>query len=315
MAQKVYLLTGGAGNLARQIAARLVRGSDRVILFDLVPVLDRLPARCYYVQGDIMRRKTLVRLFDKSRPTHVLHLAAILSGKSEVSRELAWQVNATASFELLELACARGVHRFFFPSTTATYGGVLPVPLPEDHPQWPEGLYGATKVAVERLGVYYHERHGLDFRGVRLPVVVSRHAPPGAASAYCSRAFVDGIARGHFTFPVTPETRLATVYVEDVVDGIVRLLTAPAARLTRRLYNITAFSCAAGEVAEAIWRRIPDVAYDFAPDPAVMTLAHHWVVDLIDASARRDWGWKPRFDLPRMTSHLITALHQDTGGH
>ena len=64
----------------------------------------------------------------------------------------AWRVNASAAVELLELAAEHGVQRFFFPSTSATYGGRLPDPLPEDHPQWPDNIYGATKVAVERVG-------------------------------------------------------------------------------------------------------------------------------------------------------------------
>jgi hypothetical protein len=39
-------------------------------------------------------------------------------------------------------------------------------------PGWPENLYGATKVGVERPYHYYHVKHGLDYRRLRFPLIV-----------------------------------------------------------------------------------------------------------------------------------------------
>ena len=120
-----------------------------------------------------------------------------------------------------------------------------------------------TKATVERLGVYYHDKHGLDFRCIRLPVVISAFAPPGAASAYASRLFVEAVRTGRFTFKVRPETRPSVIYVKDVLSAIIGLLDAPSECLTRRVYNIDALAPSAGELAGVITSRIPEVKMSY----------------------------------------------------
>ena len=87
-----------------------------------------------------------------------------MSGSSEEDIAATWEINATASFKLMQLAVERGIEQFFFASTAASYGPVDQNPMPLNFEQWPESLYGATKVAVERAGVYFTHKHGLDFR-------------------------------------------------------------------------------------------------------------------------------------------------------
>lgn len=304
-----YLITGGAGNLACQLTFALAGDATRIVLFDRAerPVAPVAPG-CSYVQGDLTRAAEVQALLREHRPDTVLHLASLLSGASEADRRLAWQVNADGCFTLFEAALATGVRTVLFPSSMASYGSPLPDPLPEDYPQWPTGLYGVTKVACERLGVYYHTRHGLDFRSVRLPMVLSRHAPPGAASAYASRAFVEAVASRRFVFRVRPSTRVAAAYVQDVLDGMVALLRAPAERLTRRVYNIFGLAPNAQEIADAIAARLPGVDLRFEPDPAIAALVESWPAGIVDDSARRDWGWQPRYGLARLADEFLKEL-------
>src|SRR5262249_18141353 len=197
-----YLITGGAGNLACQLSFALP-DADRILLFDLAakPVAAVAP-KCTYICGDLTRPEDLPRLLCDFRPDRVLHLASLLSGSCEQDRQRGWQVNVDGGFALFEAALQAGVRQLFFPSSLAAYGAPLPDPLPEEFPQWPTGLYGVTKVACERLGVYYHAKHSFDFRCLRLPAVISRFAPPGAASGYSSRAFIDAVTHGSFVFKV-----------------------------------------------------------------------------------------------------------------
>jgi threonine 3-dehydrogenase len=308
-----YLITGGAGNLACQLTFELADPATRILLFDRAerPVAAVAPGS-HYVRGDLTHADEVRALFREHRPDTVLHLASLLSGASEENRPLAWQVNADGCFTILEEALATGVRRMFFASSLASYGSPLPDPLPEDYPQWPTGLYGVTKVACERLGAYYHARHGLDFRGLRLPMVLSRHAPPGAASAYASRAFVEAVESRRFVFRVRPSTRVSAVYVRDVLHGMKALLQAPANRLTRRVYNIFALAPTAQEIADAIAARIKDVDLRFEPDPKLITLVESWPAGIVDESARRDWDWQPSYELPRLADDFLKEL-QSTG--
>lgn len=299
-----YLITGAGGNLARQLVAELRAQGKETLGIDLTPA-QRAGA---WRQADVTDRSGMARLLAEFRPQCILHMASLLSISSAANPRRAWQVNASAAVELLELAAEHGVQRFFFPSTSATYGGRLPDPLPEDHPQWPDNIYGATKVAVERVGTCFALSRGLDFRSVRLPIVVSPHAPQAAVSAYASHLFVSAARGESFTVPVAPEVAVAAIYVRDVTRGILRLVAAAEERLTRRVYNLHGFAASAGALAQAAARRVPGFAYRFAPEELATRILGGQPSVYLDASARRDWGWEPQFDLAATADDMLATL-------
>ncbi len=304
-----YLITGGGGNLTCQLTFELVKRGCRVVLLDVVEKPNNPTAEgCIYVRGDMRSREDLADVLKNYRPQVILHFASLLSGSSDQDRELAWRVNVDGAFNLFELALEYDVDQVFFPSSLASFGGRLPDPLPEDFPQWPVGMYGVTKVAVERLGVYYHEKHGLDFRCLRLPVVLSAFASPGAVSSYASNAFIEAVRCGRFTFKVRPETQPSIIYVKDVLDGVIGLLNTPVGKLTRRVYNMHAMAPQAKQIAQVIAARIPDVELIFDPDPKVVDLIESWPIQITDSSARKDWGWRPKYDLERTADDFIQEL-------
>lgn len=305
----ICLITGGAGNLARQFSQVIAERYDRLILVDVAdPPPGQLTPNSTYERADLSNDSEIRRLMGTYRPTAVVHLASLLSGSCEQDRLRGWSVNADGTFFLLESALEYGVATFLFVSSVAAFGGELPDPLPEDAPQWPDGLYGVTKMACERLGVYYHRRHGLDFRCLRLPITISRFAPRGAASAFASHAFVESAVNRHYTFRVWPQTRMAVIYVQDAIGALASLLTAPAERLTRRVYNIHGLTITPRDLADTILHRLPDADLRFEPDPTFADLLASWPGAMNDSRARMDWGWTPRFDLDQMADHLIQEI-------
>jgi threonine 3-dehydrogenase len=306
-----YLVTGAAGNLARQLVAQLLADGKEVLQLDLARP-PQLPAAAAFETGDIANREWLAALLDQFQPDCILHMASMLSRTSEQDPERAWEVNATASVHLLLDAQGRGVQRFFFPSTNATYAGGIGDPMSEEQAQWPSLIYGVTKVAVERMGVYLQSKTGFDFRAVRLPIVLSPFAPQGAATAYASHAFVAATRGDEFVFPVTAEQCASSIYVRDVTEGILRLIAADGRVLTRRIYNLHAFAPTAGEVAAAIGERVPGFTFRYAPDQMAMDMIDPLPRVIVDASARADWGWAPRFDLPATADDMLATL-RNTG--
>ena len=306
---RTYFITGGNGNLSRQLAIELIKDGSKAVLFDLQPdPVNETNPQTVYVSGDITNSPLLRTIFEEHRPTHVLHMASMLSGSSEANRPRAWEVNATASYQLLELSLEDNVDCFFFPSTAATYGLNVLDPLPEDFPQWPENIYGATKVGVERTGTYFFQKHGLNFRSVRLPFVISQFAPDGALTAYASRVFVEALKGNHFSFPVPPEAVASTIYVKDVVSGIIKFINATNEKLTRRIYNMHAFAPTTESIALAIKKKIPSFSYSFEPKPNVVKMIDSLPAIMADDSARNDWGWNPAFGLEEMVNDFLTNL-------
>jgi threonine 3-dehydrogenase len=305
------LVTGASGNLACRLIALLraegLHGARvQLVLTDLQPPSGFKPAAdMIFEAADLCDPAALRRLVHDHRPQFLLHFGSLLSGACERDLARAWQINATAPIILLEAAAQLDGCVFFFPSTGATYGFGVPDPLPEDYPQWPENFYGAMKVAVERAGACFRAKRGLDFRGVRLPMVLSPSAPAAAVSAYASRAFVEARSGRPFVFPVSPETGISTIYIKDVIEGFHRLLSAPPARLSRGVYNLHSFDPTAADIAAAIRRHVPDFVCSFQPDPFVDRLLGGWPRVQVDASARADWGWAPRFNLETAAADLL----------
>lgn len=308
------LITGGNGNLGRLVADGLLAKGQHVITFDVPGTeSENLHDNETSLTGDIRDVDALKGILADHRPGTIYHLASLLSGSSEEDLLATWDINANASFHLLNLAHETGVGRFFFASTVATYGAVDADPMPEDFPQWPENMYGATKVAVERMGIYFKARHSLDFRCLRFPLVVSPSAPQGAVSAFPSHAFKAASRGETFRFPVAEATCMSTLFLDDAIDAIITFCAADPIKLSRPAYNLHGYHLSAGMVADAAWRRFPNFDCSFDPIEAVEHLIAGWPDRIDDQAARRDWGWQPRFDFEKSADRICDLLREEEG--
>ena len=306
------LIMGGAGSIGSRLAAALVTRGDEVLSLDVStePVVPsdafaRVDARI----GSVQDAAAVDEVVAEFRPDVIFHLAAILSGLAETDSELAWRVNVDGTRNVLEAARKFGTRKVVFTSTVATYGAGLPEPITEDVPQWPSGLYGVTKVLGERLGVYYHHRFGLDFRGVRLAAMVAPTAPAGgAASAFVCDLFVNAVREGAYDLYVYPNTRVPIVWVDDVVGALQLLNDADEGNLSRRVYHIIGAGPSVQEMVDAVQARLPEARLRFEIDPVRADIVESWPARMDDTAARTDWGWEPRFDLERMTAANLDAL-------
>ena len=304
MPLKSVLITGGNGNLGRLVADRFVAAGINVVSFDLP---DTTPAMgvSACVNGDMRDTALLAETLDTHKPDAILHLASLLSGSSEADPAAAWEINASASVSLMQMAQQRDIGPFVFASTVATYAAEFPDHLPEDAPQWPANVYGATKIAVERMGVWLKKSAGYDFRCVRFPMVLSPFAPPGALTAYPSHAVTAAAQGKAFVFPVSPETGMSTLYLEDVTRSLFEFTMADATRLSRPAYNLHGFHFTARQLAEKIRGQWPDAEIKFAPDPKINDMIQGLPDMIEDASARAEWGWEPAYDFDGTFAALI----------
>lgn len=306
------LITGGGGNLACQLTWTLSQQFKRMVLLDIVDApVGKVAPNADFERGDLSDAKLLDEVIGRIRPTTVIHLASLLSGSCEENRLRGWQVNIDGTFALFEAALRHKCPTLIFASSIAAFGGELPETLYDETPQWPDGLYGVTKMAVERLGVYYQRRHGIDFRCLRLPTTVSRFAPAGAVSALASHAFIEAARTGKFIFRSRPDTKLALIYVNDVLRAFALLLAAQATRLSRSVYNIGAMTVTPRQIADAIHNRLPRARLSFEPEEPAATLLASWPGAIDDSAARREWGWSSEFDLERTANDFLAQLQRE----
>ena len=222
-------------------------------------------------------------------------------------------MNQTGTWNLLEAARKQQVARFVFTSSIAVYGPGLPDPTPEDVALAPGTMYGVTKASGEMLCAYYRKRHGLDCRGVRFPGLISASLPGGGSTDYALFMYVDGVRRGAYESFARADTRVPLMYMPDGVRALLELAAAPRDQLTRTIYNISAFSPRADEIAASVARAVPGVAITYHPDPLRQGILDSWPRALDDSAARADWGWRAAYDLPAMTDDLVPRVRAMVG--
>jgi nucleoside-diphosphate-sugar epimerase len=141
-------VTGGAGNLGREVTLLLARRPHRVRIFDLPDVdyafADDLDA-IEVVHGDLRERATVA---ESCRGAEwVVHLAAVMPPLSEAQPDLAWAINVQGTRTLLEVMPQEA--KLVFVSSVATYGLAQTEIVGLEHPQRPIDFYGRTKVQNE----------------------------------------------------------------------------------------------------------------------------------------------------------------------
>jgi threonine 3-dehydrogenase len=307
------LITGAGGQIGHDLIGALVAQGHEVTSTDLAP---RPPSHAHaggdWHRLDVTDAVAVRDLFYELHPELVYHLAAILSARGEQDPRLAYDVNQTGTWNVLEAARKAKVQRLLFTSSIAVFGpppsGPLPDPTPDDVALHPTTMYGVTKVSGELLCAYYRTRYGIDCRGVRFPGLISAAMPGGGSSDYALFMYVDGVRKGGYEAFARSDTRIPLMYMPDGVRALLELSLAPRERLTRCIYNIAAFSPRADEIATSVQRVLPQARFTYGADPVRQAILDSWPKVIDDAAARRDWGWKPRYDLDAMTDDLIPRV-------
>jgi dTDP-glucose 4,6-dehydratase len=203
------------------------------------------------------------------------------------------KVGALGTHQALGVAKAKRA-RFLLASTSEVYGDPLVHPQHEEYwgnvnPVGPRGVYDEAKRFAEALTMAYHRTHGIDTRIAR---IFNCHGPRMRLNdGRAIPAFVTQALRGQplTVFGDGSQTR-SFQYIDDLVDGIWRLMQAPVnepvnlgnpqemtlLELAKRIIRLT------GSHSEIIFRPLPE------DDPKVRQ------PDI--TRARTLLGWEPRVD-------------------
>lgn len=307
------LVTGAAGQIGSELvlALRKQYGESNVIATD--KAVTRSQAAAGVLEPlDVMHLSSVERAIRQHRIDTVYHLAAILSAVGESNPDLAWDVNMDGLKNILDAAMKLGVSRVFWPSSIGVFGPDAPKDgAPQDCPLNPTTMYGVTKVAGELLCAYYSSRHTLDVRSVRFPGLVSSEAKPGGGTTdYAVEIFYSAIQSGHYTNFLSRGTTLPMMYMPDALRAARMIMEAdPTDVKIHRGYNIGAMSFSAGELEAEIQKHLPDFRVTYAPDSR-QAIADTWPRSIDDSQARKDWGWKERYDLPAMAADMLARLEK-----
>jgi UDP-glucuronate 4-epimerase len=234
------LVTGAAGFIGYTLASRLLERGDTVYgvdnLNDYYDVslkqarlagLNRRPGFDFQ-KVDVADRGAIARLFADHRFEAVVHLAAQAGVRYSVENPQAYIDSNLVGFgNILEGVRHNGVGHLVFASSSSVYGASTRLPFSEhanvDHPL---SLYGATKKANELMAHSYAHLYRTPCTGLRFFTVYGPWGRPDMALFKFTRGIIEGS-------PITVfnggDMIRDFTYVDDIVEGIVRVVDRPAA--------------------------------------------------------------------------------------
>ncbi len=304
------LITGGSGFIGSELSKDLLQKGHQVVLFDMIPP-KKENKEVLFVRGNISDWAEVINVVRDYKVEHIFHLAAMLSAQCEANPWAAVQVNGLGIYHILEASRLFGVKKVIFTSSMGAYGIVPHGMVNDETVQRPETLYGVTKVFGELLGLYYHRRFGIDFRGIRFPQLVGPGIKSEGYGQYNPKMIESALKGIPFEAWVTKETSIPIMYIKDALRSLVDLSEADGSKIKTRVYNVGQItpSPTAGELLEEIGKHFPKVSISFKPDPKAMEVLQTIPRQLDDQNARKEWGCTIRYGLKEMVDDFIKEFN------
>jgi len=242
----MIIVTGCAGFIGYHLCKNLLAQKHKIIGIDSVneyydPELKKsrlaqllsTPDFSFH-KIDICDFESMEKIFESSNPEIVCHLAAQAGVRYSITHPFAYQKSNNEGFlNILELSRRYKVKNFVYASSSSVYGKNSKLPFSEDDPvDQPISLYAATKRSNELTAFCYSHLYKLNTSGLRFFTVYGPWGRPDMALFIFTKAIIEN--RPIEIFNNGKMMRNFT-YIDDIVDGIVRVINNPK---PFEIYNI-----------------------------------------------------------------------------
>ncbi|WP_027183803.1 NAD-dependent epimerase [Desulfovibrio inopinatus] len=233
------LVTGAAGFIGYHVSSRLLADGQDVVGLDNFndyydPSLkkaraERLRSHSGFrlVEADMTSMEAVSNLFDMHGVDNVIHLAAQPGVRYSLENPQAYiDANIIGFFNILENAKRCAVKHFTYASSSSVYGLNTSMPFSvHDNVDHPISLYAATKKSNELIAHTYSHLYRLPCTGLRFFTVYGPWGRPDMALFLFTRAILENKPITVFN---NGKMRRDFTYIDDIVEGIIRVLAQPA---------------------------------------------------------------------------------------
>ena len=307
------VVTGGAGFLGSHLCERLVADGYEVICLD--NFVTGTPANVAHLAETgpfrLVRSDVTEHVYVAGEVDLVLHFASPASPVDYLRLPIhTLKVGAIGTLHTLGLAREKGA-RFVLASTSEAYGDPQVHPQPESYwghvnPVGPRGVYDEAKRFAEAMTMAYRRTHGVDTGIVRIFNTYGPRMRPDDGRAIPT--FISQALAGQ---PLTVagdglQTR-SVCYVDDLVEGIVRLARADLAGPVNigNPQELTVLALAE-RIRDLVGAASP---IEFVPRPQDDPTVRQPDITL----ARTELGWEPRIPLDEGLKSTIAWMRDARG--
>lgn len=229
------LVTGAAGFIGFHLSRRLLDAGYEVVGYDnMYPYYDtslkenRLSILAgtpgfVFVKASLQDRRAVKELFNSNRFHTVIHLAAQPGVRYSIENPFCYiDSNISGFMNILEVCRYNSIKHLIYASSSSVYGANTSMPYSvHDNVDHPISLYAATKKANELMAHTYSVLYGLPCTGLRFFTVYGPYGRPDMALFSFTGAIFEGRPVQLFNHG---RMKRDFTYVDDIVEGIVRLL-------------------------------------------------------------------------------------------
>ncbi len=225
------LITGVAGFIGSHSAEFFLQRGERVIGLDnfddfydpalkhqnLTNALEN--TNFAFIEGDILDKNLLVKIFNSFKIDVVLHLAAKAGVRPSVlNPELYQRVNISGTKTLLDVMTDHSSAKLLFASSSSVYGETNKVPFKEDDIlSDPVSPYAATKIEGEHICAEFGQSKGLKYTILRF---FSVYGPRQRPDMGISKFFQQLMNHIPVTLYGDGSTRRDYTFIDDIIQGI-----------------------------------------------------------------------------------------------
>lgn len=239
---KTYLITGAAGFIGFYLSKKLLEQGCKVIGIDNIndyydvnlkyARLEKLEPfdNFTFIKGDISDKSMIMKVFEECKPNIVVNLAAQAGVRYSIENpDVYIASNVVGFFNILEACRYNPVEHLVYASSSSVYGSNKKVPFEEsDFVDHPVSLYAATKKSNELMAHTYSHLYKIPATGLRFFTVYGPMGRPdmayfGFTDKYFAGESIKIFNNGDFEHDLYRDF----TYVDDIVEGIERLLNNP----------------------------------------------------------------------------------------
>ncbi len=299
------LITGGLGFIGSNLAIRLVALGARVTLvdnmlprqggnlFNIEPIKDRVHINFSDIRNELSMNY-LVQEKD-----YIFHLAGQVNHVDSMRNPIKdLDINCKGTLVLLE-ACQHNnpEARIIFAGTRGEYGKSVHLPVNEEHPTNPVGIYAITNLTAEKMVLVYHRVKGL--KGVCLRITNTfgprhqmMHDEYGVLNWFIRKAL------DNETIPVFGDGAILRdfLFVDDLLEALLQTATTDDAY--GDVYNVgSGKGISFRELAETIVSIANEGSVTFVPFTRERKEVEpgDYVADI--SKIRKVTGWTPKVSL------------------